>query len=102
MVLPELTGIGARPAARASFASVEKRPAPAISPTSLAAVNGPNPGLGEQLRRDLGDELGDLGLERFDRLGELAQPAQLVARDPDAHRLLGPREAPADPRAPLA
>ena len=27
----------------------------------------PEPGLGEQLRRDLGDEVGDLGLERVDR-----------------------------------
>ena len=43
-VLPELAGIGATPAARASLASVAKRPAPAISPTSLAAVRGPNPG----------------------------------------------------------
>ena len=28
----------------------------------------PEAGLGEQLRRDLGDELGDLGFERLDRL----------------------------------
>ena len=35
MVLPELTGIGAMPPARASLASVEKRCAPAISPISL-------------------------------------------------------------------
>ena len=33
--------------------------------------------------------------------GELAQAAQLVARDPDAHRLLGAGEPPGDPRAPL-
>ena len=58
----------------------------------------PEAGLGEQLRRDLGDEGGDLGLERLDRLGEFAQAAQLVAGDPDAHRLLGPGEPPADPR----
>ena len=32
------------PAARASLASVAKRSAPAISPTSLAAVSGPKPG----------------------------------------------------------
>ena len=31
--------------------------------------------------------------------GELAQAAQLVAGDPDAHRLLGARQAPGDPRA---
>jgi hypothetical protein len=41
-------------------------------------------------------------LEPADGECELAQPAQLVARDPDAHRLLGPRQAPGDPRAPLA
>src|SRR3954468_12310308 len=44
LVLPELTGIGASPAARASLASLAKRAAPAISPTSLAAVSGPKPG----------------------------------------------------------
>src|SRR5918999_631921 len=43
-VLPELAGMGAIPAARASLASVAKRSAPAISPTSLAAVSGPQPG----------------------------------------------------------
>ena len=101
-VRPELTGIGARPAARASLASVAKRAAPAISPTSFAAVSGPNPGSIEQLRRDLADELGDLGFQRVDRLGQLAQTAQLVAGDPDAHRLLGARQAPRDARAPLA
>jgi hypothetical protein len=42
-VRPELAGIGAIPAARASLASVAKRSAPAISPTSLAAVSGPQP-----------------------------------------------------------
>ena len=40
LVLPELTGIGAMPAARASLASEENRFARAISPTSLAAVSG--------------------------------------------------------------
>ena len=102
LVLPELTGIGATPAARASLASLANRPAPAISPTSLAAVKRPEAGLGEQLRRDLGDELGDLGLERLDRLGELADAAQLVAGDADAHRLLSPREPTRDARAPVA
>ena len=43
-MLPELMGIGAMPAARASLASVANRPAPAISPMSLAAVSGPKPG----------------------------------------------------------
>ncbi|HZC12970.1 MAG TPA: hypothetical protein VE270_03025, partial [Thermoleophilaceae bacterium] len=32
----------------------------------------PEAGLGQQLWRDLGDELGDLGLERLDGLRELA------------------------------
>ena len=95
LVLPELTGIGATPAARASLASLAKRWAPAISPMSLAAVSGPKPGLGEQLRRGLGDELCDLGLERVGGDGEFAQPPQLVAGDPDARGLLGARQAPA-------
>src|SRR3954454_16588518 len=88
LVLPELTGIGASPAARASLASLVKRSAPAISPTSLAAVKGPNPGSLSSLRRDVRDQLGDLRLERTNRLGELVQPAQLVASDADTHRLL--------------
>ena len=90
------------PAARASLASVAKRWAPAISPTSLAAVSGPNPGSVEQVRRDLGDQVGDLGFQRLDRLGQFADAAQLVAGDPDAHRLLGPSEPARDARAPLA
>ncbi len=44
LVLPELAGIGATPAARASLASEAKRPAPAISPINFAVVNGPKPG----------------------------------------------------------
>lgn len=43
-VLPELAEIGATPEARARLAGVAKRCAPAISPTSLAAINGPKPG----------------------------------------------------------
>ena len=42
--LARATGIGAIPPARASLASLEKRCAPAISPISLPAVNGPKPG----------------------------------------------------------
>src|SRR4051794_26011408 len=61
----------------------------------------PEPRLVQQLRRELLRELGDLALEPVDGERELAQAAQLVARDPDAHRLLGAREPPADPRAPL-
>ena len=62
----------------------------------------PEPGLGEQLRRDLGHELSDLALERLDRLGELADAPQLVAGDADTHRLLRAREAPGDPGRPAA
>jgi hypothetical protein len=100
-VLPELAGIGATPAARASLAAVAKRCAPAISPTSLAAIGGPTPRLVKQLRRDLLDALGDLAFEPVDRERELARPRQLIARDANAHRLLGAGESPADPRAPL-
>jgi hypothetical protein len=72
LVLPELTGIGAMPPARASLASLVKRWAPAISPIELAGRQGPDAGFGEQLRCGLGDEFCDLCLERVDRLRELA------------------------------
>ena len=101
-VLPELAGIGATPAARASLAGVAKRWAPAISPTSLAAVSGPNPGSVSSCGAICGDELGDLALECLDRLGELADAPQLVAGDADAHRLLSPREPAGDARRPAA
>jgi hypothetical protein len=45
LVLPELTGIGARPAERASFASLENRLAPAISPDQFGGRQRPEPGL---------------------------------------------------------
>ena len=61
----------------------------------------PQAGLGEQLRRDLLDEDGDVALELIDRDGQLAQAAQHVARDLDAHRLLSASQAAADPRRPL-
>jgi hypothetical protein len=54
---PGADGIGASPAARACLASLANRSAPAISPTSSAAVNGPTPGLGQQLWRNGGDGL---------------------------------------------
>src|SRR4051812_30246913 len=58
--------------------------------------------LSEQLRRDRSDEPGDLSLERLDGLGELADAAQLVAGDADAHRLLRAGEPPRDARRPSA
>jgi hypothetical protein len=61
----------------------------------------PEARLAEQLRCDLPDELADLALELVDRLRELAQSAQLVARDPNAHRLLRAGQPPADRRAAL-
>ena len=53
----------------------------------------PETGLGEQLRRDLGDEVAISleGLRRSARAGD-----ELLAGDPHAHRLLGAREAPGD------
>ena len=101
-MLPELTGIGATPAARASLASLAKRLRAGDLADQLGRGQRPEAGLGEQLRRDLGDQVGDLGLERLDRLRELADAAQLVARDADAHRLLGARQTPGDARAPVA
>jgi hypothetical protein len=68
----------------------------------LGRGEGPEPGLGEQLRSDLGDQGGDLALECLDRPGELADAPQFVARDADARRLLGPGEPPGDPGCPAA
>ena len=101
MVLPELTGIGASPAARASLASVAKRSAPAISPTSLAAVSGPKPGSESSCGAIWATSWAISASSALIVCGEFAQAPQLVAGDPDAHRLLGARQAPADPGAPL-
>ncbi len=61
LVTTHLTGMGARPAAqRAQYRS--KAPAPTISPTNLRGGKWPEPGLNEQLRRDLPNQLGDLSL----------------------------------------
>jgi hypothetical protein len=51
----------------------------------------PKPGSRAAAARS-GRRAGDLGLERLDGLRELADAAQLVAGDADAHRLLGARE----------
>ena len=102
LVLPELTGIGATPAARASLASVLKRCGAGDLADELGGGQRAEAGLGEQVRRDLGDQVGDLGFEGLDRLGELADAAQFVAGDADAHRLLGAREPAGDARAPIA
>ena len=55
------------PAARASLASVAKRCGAGDLADELGRGQRPETGLGEQVRRDLGDEVGDLGLERVDR-----------------------------------
>jgi hypothetical protein len=87
LVLAELTGIGATPAARASLASDEP-----LGAGELGRGQGAEPGLCERLRRDLRDQVGDLGFQRLDGLGQFADLAQLVAGDRHAHRLLGPGE----------
>src|ERR1044072_2801371 len=48
-VLPDQTGIGAIPACRAKAASDLNRHTPAASPTILAAVNAPTPGIASRL-----------------------------------------------------
>jgi hypothetical protein len=65
LVLPELTGIGATPAARASLASVANLAAPVDLADEFRRGQRPKPGLAEQLRRDVADQAGDLGLERL-------------------------------------
>src|SRR4051812_4774301 len=101
LVLPELTGIGATPAARASLASLANRSAPAISPTSLAAVSGPNPG-----------SESSCGAIRATSWAISASSALIVCESSRMRRsssramrtriLLGAREPPGDARAPGA
>src|SRR5215217_7371740 len=88
-VCPEEAGIGAEPAVRATLASVAKRPAPAISPISLAAVSAPQPRSARNRGARAAVRAGELALEVVDRARQLADAAQFVARDPDAGALLG-------------
>jgi hypothetical protein len=67
LVLPELTGIGAMPPARASLGVGGEALGAGDLADQLAGGQRPEAGLGEQLRRDLGGEAGDLCLERVDR-----------------------------------
>jgi hypothetical protein len=56
---------------------------------------------GEQLRGQLGDEPGELALERIDRARELADASQLVSGDSHLGDLLGARQPRADAVLPL-
>src|SRR4051794_25249328 len=58
--------------------------------------------LGEQPRREPGDQRRELALERVDRTGQLADAAQLVARDAHPRRLLNTRQPAADATLPVA
>ena len=72
----------------------------------MAAVSGTTPGSASSCGAIWSDELGDLGLDPVDGLGELAQAAQLVAGAPDARGVFAPGQAPGrsaprpDPRTP--
>ena len=101
-VLPELTGIGAMPAARASFASLVKRCAPAISPTSLAAVSGPKPGSVSRCGAIWATRSAISASSALIVWESSRMAAQLVAGDPHAHRLVGAGEPAGDPRSPGA
>ena len=85
---------------RASLASLAKRVTPAISPSSLAAVRTPQPRSASSLGASAATSVREFGLEVVDGAGELADAAQLVARDADARALLGAREATGDARLP--
>ena len=99
---PELTGIGARPAARASFASLGEAVGAGDLADELCGGQQSAAGLGQELRRGLGDELGDLVRECVDRAGQLSDAAQLVAGDPNTGGLFCAREAARDLAQPLA
>ena len=101
-MLPELAGIGATPAARASLAAVAKRWAPAISPTSLAAVSGPNPGSVSSCGAICATSWAISRSSALIAWVSSRDAAQLVAGDPDAHRLLGAGQPPGDARRPTA
>ena len=55
---------------------------PAVSPTSLAAVSGPQPARARSGRGEVRDQAPDLALELVDRCGQLADPADELAGDP--------------------
>src|SRR3954451_24598617 len=101
LVLPELTGIGARPAARASFASLAKRAAPAISPTSLAAVSGPKPGSDSNWGASWATSSAISPSSALIAWVSSRSRRSSSRGDADAHRLLGAGQAPRDPGAPL-
>ena len=99
-MLPELAGIGDARDSRELGRCREAFSAGDLA-DELGSDQRPEAGLGEQPRRDLLDQDGDVALELIDRGGQLAQAAQHVARDLDAHRLLSASQAAADPRRPL-
>ena len=100
LVLPELTGIGATPAARASLASLAKRPAPAISPTSLAAVRGPKPGSVSSCGATVTTSAAISRSSALMVCESSRMRRSSIAGDADAHRLLRPGEATRDPGRP--
>ena len=63
-VLPELMGIGAMPAARASLASEANRSRAGDLADELGCGEWPAAGLGDKVGREAADQRGDLGFER--------------------------------------
>ena len=76
-MLPDHTGIGATPAWRAKAASLLNRVTPAVSPTSLAAVNSAQPGSARSAGRRCGHAR-RYAWQRVDGLGEAGDVGQLV------------------------
>jgi len=72
--------------------SVAKRSAPAISPTSLAAVRGPKPASVSSCGATWPTSSAISRSSASIAWGELAQTPQFVARDANADRLLGARQ----------
>ncbi len=94
-VRPELTGIGAQAPSHASCASLLNRSIPDLA-DQLRGDQRPDAGFGQQLGRHLAHEVGELGLQRVDRAGELADAADHVGGDPDPHGRLGSLQPPRD------
>jgi len=82
---PEEASRGATPACMANLAALGKRAASPTSPSSLAAVSGPQPGMARSGPGALSDRPGDLLLQGVDLGPQGLGPPQELARDPHLH-----------------
>jgi hypothetical protein len=101
-VRPEDAGIGADPAVRASFGVGREALDAGDFADQLGGGQHAAAALGQQPRRELGDQRRELALERVDRARQLADAAQLVARDLHPGCLLSAPQPASDALLPAA